>query len=139
MYYGSYRHSLDAKGRAFLPAKFRARLSGGVMVAPWAKRHLLVVDKDAWPAFASELKQARQAGTLSASMELAITSEASDEAADAQGRISIPQRLREYARIERDVWFLGRGDRIEIVSAEIWDPQRDQALDALAEEQDLPV
>jgi MraZ protein len=109
------------------------------MVMPWAGRQLLAIDRDAWPAFAAELKEARRTGSISPRMELVITSEATEEVPDGQGRISIPQRLRDYARIEKEVWFLGHGDRIQIVAAEAWDPQRDEALEELAGNEDFPV
>ncbi|GAC1417318.1 MAG: division/cell wall cluster transcriptional repressor MraZ [Actinomycetota bacterium] len=139
MYFGAYRHALDAKGRVFLPAKFRAKLAGGVMVAPWASRHLVILDKDEWPSFVEQLAAARREGKLSSSQELVITSEASDEEPDAQGRITLPQRLRQFAEVDKEVWFLGRGKRIEIVAAEAWDAQRDLGLGELAAQADMPV
>lgn len=139
MFHGSHRHALDAKGRVFLPAKFRGSLAGGVMVAPWANRHLVILEKSEWPSFVEQLATARREGTVSARQELVITSEASDEEPDGQGRISVPQRLREYAHVQKDVWFLGRGKRIEVVAAEAWDSQRDAVLGELAVLDDLQV
>ena len=139
VYIGAYRHALDAKGRVFLPAKFRAGLAGGVVVAPWAARYLVILDKDEWPSFVEQLGTARREGTISSSQELVITSEASDEEPDGQGRITIPQRLREFAHVDKEVWFLGRGKRIEIVAAEAWDVQRDVGLGELAARADMPV
>ncbi|MHB8511210.1 MAG: division/cell wall cluster transcriptional repressor MraZ [Actinomycetota bacterium] len=139
MYHGAYRHTLDAKGRVFLPAKFRAKLAGGVMVAPWFNGYLVIVDKEEWPSFLEELSEARKRGALSATMELVITSEASDEEPDAQGRISIPQIHRDHAKVDKELFFLGRGKRIEVVAAQVWDSKRAAGLAELASVEEPPI
>lgn len=136
-YSGSYRHSLDAKSRVFLPARYRAGLSSGVMVMPWFGGKLQIVGTDAWSRLAEEIKQAKREGQISAAEELLIISEATEETPDTQGRIVIAQRLRDYAEIRKDLWFLGCGDRIQVLAAEIWDPRRDAVMTGMKAREDL--
>lgn len=139
MYSGSYRHSLDTKGRVALPARYRSKPERAVVVMPWAGKELLIIDVERWPEFSAALKQARLDGRLSSAKQRVITGEAKEEVPDAQGRIPIPQGLRTYAEIDREVWFIGDGDRIHVVAAGRYDRQRSEGFEGLAQDEDIPV
>lgn len=125
---GTYTPRLDEKGRLFLPAKFRDRLSEGLVVTQGQENCLVV-----WPTdvFMQEAQRARATPmTNRSAREYArvLFAGADEGQLDKQGRISIPATLRDYASLEKDVVVIGVMDRIEI-----WDPARWQDFSAEAQ------
>ncbi len=117
---GEYRHSLDAKGRLIVPAKFREILGSRFWIGRGFDKCLQIYDEDDWNAFSERLKalpsNSRQARELvryfmSGTMEVEI---------DKQGRILLPPQLRQLAGIDRNVVFVGMGTRGELWSEEAY-------------------
>ena len=102
---GTYEHSIDAKGRLFIPAKLREEL--GVTFYP----------QSTWDKFTE--KFASLPMTQSKVMRPLFANAVKCEL-DSQGRIVIPQKLRRYAQLEKDAVILGVNDRAEIWSAQLW-------------------
>lgn len=123
---GEYRHSLDSKGRLIVPSKFRDKLGSRFMIGRGYDACLLIYDMEDWEAFSARLAalpgnsvKARKVVRyfMSGTMEVEI---------DKQGRILLPQQLRDMAGITKDVVFAGGGAR-----AELWDAATyDQAMAA---------
>jgi transcriptional regulator MraZ len=116
---GTYTPKLDDKGRLILPAKFRDRLSEGLVVTQGQEKCLDVFPSD---VFMEEADRARAKGMTSRSGRDQIRmlfSSAEEVVPDKQGRIPIAVPLREYAAITRDVIVIGAMDRVEI-----WEPSR---------------
>ena len=114
---GTYTPKLDDKGRLILPAKFRDRLSEGLVVTQGQEKCLDVFPSD---VFMEEADRARAKGMTSRSGRDQIRmlfSSAEEVVPDKQGRIPIAVPLREYAAISRDVIVIGAMDRVEI-----WEP-----------------
>jgi MraZ protein len=117
---GSFTPKLDEKGRFFLPTKFRKQLSKGMVIARQPDRCLAI-----WPteAFIAEVERAvpgpstRKRTRINQRM---FASGASDEAADGQGRVTVPFALREYAGLKRDIAVIGAYNRLEIWDSEVW-------------------
>jgi len=123
MFRGRFEHSIDTKGRVSVPSKFREILSTnfderliitnfdgclwGYPCAEWQKIEERVA---ALPQFKPEVK-ALQRVFISAATECPL---------DKTGRILLPQTLREYAGITKDLVFVGMTRRIEIWSTESW-------------------
>ncbi len=119
---GSYQHSVDHKGRVSVPARFRRALSGD---AEGSFVMLRGLDACVWLFPADEFKRmedrlrARSFGEESARRFLrTLLLDSRDETLDAQGRVALPPRLIEHARIEKDVLINGVLDHIEI-----WNPK----------------
>ena len=121
MFMGEYNHTIDAKGRLIIPAKFREALGDEFVVTKGMDGCLFVFDNSEWQAFAEKLrslpmidKEVRQFTRFffvcSASVEV-----------DKQGRILIPSVLREFADITKDAVLIGVGSRIEIWSKDRWE------------------
>ncbi|MBU0506774.1 MAG: division/cell wall cluster transcriptional repressor MraZ [bacterium] len=123
MFRGRYNHTIDDKGRVSIPSKFREILSTnyderliitnfdgclwGYAYPEWQK----IEDRVAsLPQFKPEVK-ALQRVFISAATECPI---------DKQGRIIIPQTLRDYAGIEKDLVFVGMTKRIELWASDRW-------------------
>lgn len=118
MFFGSYHHSIDDKGRLTLPAKWRSDLAGGVVVTRGLDDCLFVFPKGKFDNIASEIDQ--QGIELGDVREWAryFFGMATDVETDKQGRVLIPQNLRDFARLEGEVVVVGVASRIEV-----WNPQ----------------
>ena len=120
MFLGTYNPRLDEKGRLFLPAKFRDELAGGVVLTRGQERCLFVFPRGAFAAKAEELQSASLTSKPARDYGRMFFSSASDEVPDKQGRITVPQPLRQYAGLERDCVVIGANTRLEIWDAAAW-------------------
>src|SRR6185295_6515226 len=102
MFLGEHQHSLDAKGRVILPARFRDQLEGGAVMARALDGCLAVYPAAEFERVASKLAVARERGTRERQAARSYFAGAAEFAADKQGRVAIPQHLREYAHLERE-------------------------------------
>lgn len=119
MFLGEHQHSLDAKGRVILPARFRDQLARGAVMARSLDGCLAVYPLEEFAQVAQKLRDARQRGARERQAARAFFAGAVEITPDKQGRVAVPQHLREYAGLERDVMVTGNLDHIEI-----WDAQR---------------
>lgn len=124
---GKYRHSVDPKGRLFVPSKLRDELGDAFYVTLGLDHCLSVYTEAGWQTIlekyeALPLAKARKMRVLFAN--------AAKCEPDKQGRFLIPADLRDYAGLRQDVTFIGQGGH-----AEIWDSE---AYDLLETEQLTP-
>lgn len=117
---GEYQHSVDVKGRMIVPSKFRETLGDSFMVTRGLDNCLFVYPKEAWEAFTQKLKQLPISNTNARQFVRFFLSGAVECELDKQGRILIPQNLRAYAKISKDVSVIGVGERAEIWDSEQW-------------------
>ena len=115
--YGKYRHTVDPKGRLFVPSKLRDELGEAFYVTLGLDHCLSVYTEAGWQSIldkynALPISQARK-------MRFLFANAAKCEP-DAQGRIVLPQKLRAYAHLEKDVVVIGVSNRAEIWNAERW-------------------
>ncbi len=111
----SYEHSIDEKGRMAFPSKLRCRLGETFIITIGFYGCLFVYSNDEWDVFVSKIKTLT--GEKAKIARLFLTN-ACEVKPDSQGRIMIPQRLKERAEINHNVTVTGAGDRVEIWSAE---------------------
>lgn len=118
MLFGEFERSLDEKGRMVLPPVFRREFADvGYLSSSMNRPCLLVVNQEEMHAMAKRLKKDVRKGKLSPD-ELRIWSASiSTVNVDSQGRIAVPQKLRDTVGIERSAALIGAIDR-----AEIWEP-----------------
>ncbi|MDZ4825730.1 MAG: division/cell wall cluster transcriptional repressor MraZ [Actinomycetota bacterium] len=119
MFLGEHQHSLDAKGRVILPARFRDQLEGGAVMARALDGCLAVYPLSEFERVAAKLRDARERGTMERQAARAFFSGAVEITPDKQGRVAIPQHLRDHASLDRDAIVAGNFDHIEI-----WDTTR---------------
>ena len=115
--YGKYDHSVDAKGRLFVPSKLREELGESFYVTLGLDHCLSVYTEAGWQAIVDKynalpISQARK-------MRFLFANAAKCEP-DAQGRILLPAKLRAYAGLQKDVVVIGVSNRAEIWDAEKW-------------------
>ena len=114
---GTYEHSIDAKGRLFIPAKLREELGVSFYLAMGVDACLAIYPQSTWDRFTE--KFASLPMSQSKAMRPLFANAAKCEP-DAQGRIVLPQKLRAYAHLEKDVVVIGVSNRAEIWNAEKW-------------------
>jgi MraZ protein len=119
MFLGEHQHSLDAKGRVILPARFRDQLEGGAVMSKALDGCLAVYPIAQFDHVAQRLREARARGAVERQAARTFFAGAVEIAPDKQGRVAIPQHLRDYAGFDRDVIVAGNFDHIEL-----WDAQR---------------
>jgi MraZ protein len=124
MFLGEHQHSLDAKGRVILPARFRDQLEGGAVMAKALDGCLAIYPPEEFGRVAQNAREAAQRGASERQAARAFFTGAVEITPDKQGRVAVPQHLREFAGLTREVIVAGMYTRIEI-----WDAQRFRELD----------
>ena len=122
---GQYQHSIDAKGRLFIPAKLREELGETFYVTMGMDGCLSVYSDVSWARFTEKFESLPY--TKTKSMRVLFANAAKCEP-DAQGRILIPGKLRNYAKLHKDVVVIGVSNRAEIWNAEQWLAMEDEEL-----------
>lgn len=120
MFLGDHQHTLDAKGRVSLPAKFRAEMTGKLVIAKGFEDCLYVYSADEYNRFVEELLATEDFDPRMRRIRRFFTSGAVEAELDSAGRISLPPVLREYAGLKKDIAVTGNGNRIEIWDSEAW-------------------
>ena len=103
---GTYTPKIDAKGRMALPAKFRSQLGQGLVMARGQERCVYLLPFDEFRRIASQIQRV-SVGTKRPRIPACVLSGAVDQQPDKQGRVLVPQMLRDYAKSG----FRRRGDR----------------------------
>lgn len=117
---GTHEHGLDDKGRMVLPAKIRAQLGETGMVG-MVDRCLGLWTIDGFDTIADRLAAAVEEGSAEPAVLRKFMAFATEVTPDQQGRVVIPQVLREHAGLGSDVVVNGRRDRAEIWAKERWE------------------
>jgi MraZ protein len=120
MFLGEYQHSLDAKGRVILPARFREQLEGGAFVTKLLDGCLAVWTPEEFRKVAEDMQEKARRGQAERNVVRSFAAGAAEVVPDRQGRIAIPATLRSFAGLERDVVVAGVFTRIEIWDSERW-------------------
>ncbi|MEO3789987.1 division/cell wall cluster transcriptional repressor MraZ [Nonomuraea sp. B10E15] len=137
MFLGTHQPRLDDKGRLFLPAKYREELAEGLVITKGQERCLYVFPVEEFQRITEALSTAPVTAKAVRDYSRVFFASASDEKPDKQGRITIPQSLRQYAGLERDCVVIGANTRLEIWDAQAWETYlsaQEQAFADLSEE-----
>jgi len=119
MFLGQFDHTLDAKGRMAVPAKFRWQLEKGAIISKGKGRCLSVYTMQRWEEKSAELVAGKTSDALR-EIERRIYASASEVELDGQGRLIIPAKLRAYAELDSEVTVAGVRDHIEIWDRVAW-------------------
>ena len=121
MFMSQYNHTIDAKGRVIIPAKFREKLGDSFVVTKGLDGCLYGYAKEEWSAFEEKLGTLPITNKNSRQFTRFFLAGAAECELDKQGRILIPSVLREFAALDKDVVLVGVASKIEIWSKERWD------------------
>lgn len=136
MFMGEYNHTIDAKGRIIVPAKFRETLGDEFVVTKGLDNCLFVYPNDEWHKFEEKLQTLPLTNKNARQFTRFFLAGAANVEVDKQGRILLPAVLREFADLTKDIVFVGVAGRIEIWSRQRWDEsisKYDDDMDEVAE------
>lgn len=120
VFMGEYRHNLDDKGRLFIPARFRDDLGPRFVITKGLDRCLFLYSGREWEGMEEKLRQLPLTSAEARAFSRFFFAGASDSEPDRQGRIVLPQVLRDYAGIVKEAVIIGVASRVEIWALEQW-------------------
>lgn len=134
MFIGEYHHSIDDKSRVAIPVKFREELKRGAVVTKGLDSCLVVYPQAQWQALAEKLSSLPISQSNTRAFSRFLLSGAMDVELDKQGRMLLPDYLRQYAKMGRKVIVVGLHTRLEI-----WDEAQWNAYRAKTEEASIQI
>lgn len=129
MFTGEFQHSLDAKGRVIVPSRLRDGLGDNFVITRGLDHCLFVYPMPEWEQIEKKLKRLPFNKKDSRAFNRLFFSGATMVESDKQGRVLIPQYLRDYARIDKELMIIGVGERVEIWSETAWREYFEEADD----------
>jgi MraZ protein len=119
-FYGTFTPRLDDKSRLTLPHRYREAFKGGAVVVRGRSRCLYVFTSAGYDDFAEEAINAKVTDPVAIGQARYMLANSDEQVPDAQGRIILTARMREFAGLHRDVVLTGQGRRMEVWDAEHW-------------------
>ncbi|MGC9046504.1 MAG: division/cell wall cluster transcriptional repressor MraZ [Minisyncoccia bacterium] len=136
MLLGEYKHNLDLKGRIAIPAKFRNHIEAGAIITRGLDKCLFVFNLSDWNVLVEKIMKLPLVQANSRAFTRLMLAGASDVKLDIQGRILIPDYLRQYADLKKQVVITGLYNRIEVWDLDVWKNYKaktESASDEIAE------
>lgn len=129
MFLGEFSHSLDEKGRVVMPSKFRSGLEGGCVVTKGQERCLYVFPLEQWQTESDRVLKLPRTDRRARNYARAFFASAIDQTLDKTGRCQIPEALRLYAGLGKEVTVVGVADHVEIWDTATWGSVAEEADD----------
>ncbi len=126
MLLGEFQHNLDQKGRMAVPSKFRGSFADGAVVTRGLDKCLFVFGIKEWQILAEKLTSLPIAQANSRAFARLMLAGAVDVNIDSQGRILVPDYLREYAGLDKEVIVAGLYNRVEIWDRKNWSEYKEK-------------
>lgn len=123
MLQGEYRHTLDVKGRFFFPAQMKEDIGEKPTICRGIGNYLWVFSEKDWKTFTDKIVALPY--TDSVKMRHFFIARSQEAPIDAQGRVVIPQFMREYAALQKNIVVVGSLDRVEIWDEARWNEETD--------------
>ena len=127
MFIGEYKHNIDLKKRLALPSKFRKELGKSIVITRGLDNCLFVYPIKTWKELAEKLGTMPIGESATRSFVRLMLTGAVDVNSDAQGRVLIPDYLKEYANLGKNVVVAGLFNRLEIWDEKEWDNYKQKA------------
>jgi len=132
---GTYSHALDQKGRIIVPARLREELGESFVIAKGVEHCVSLYPMEAWEHFTEKLENLPKISSEPARrLRRFFYGNSMDGEIDKQGRMLIPQNLRSYAELKKDVTLVGVEDHVEIWDSELWErynSETEESVDTL--------
>lgn len=126
MFIGEYSHSIDDKGRLAVPKKFQEDLKSGLVVTKGLDNCLWVYTYESWKELATKLSKLPISSNNNRAFSRLMLAGAMDVSLDKQGRIVLPDYLRNYAKLGKKVVITGLFDRLEIWDESEWQSYKEK-------------
>ena len=137
-FFGAHQHRIDDKGRVALPAVFRDGFGDEKLcyiVPEQSQGCLTVYNADGFRAMVERLQDAKRAGRFTQRQLTNFMAAVSQSSIDSQGRINLPEHLRNFANLDKDATLIGAANHIAVFPADVHSPEA--ALDDLIDISDL--
>ncbi len=121
MLIGQYKHTIDNKKRLALPAKFRGELGAKVIITKGVENCLVVYTEKEWEVMSQKLGNLPISQTEARSFTRHLLASATEVELDKLGRILVPDYLKEYSGLEKNVVICGLSNRLEIWNEAKWE------------------
>ncbi len=132
MFLGKFSRSLDGNSRFSVPPAFRGSLARGAYVTQGFDRNLQVLTTDAFQEIYRTAISLNIANPLARLLLRLVLGTAQESGVDADGQLVIPEELKEYANLQKDILLVGQGEYFEVWSPDLWNQQEAQLRDAEA-------
>lgn len=130
MFLGQYHHSIDNKGRLTIPSKFRESLKDGAYLMVGFDNNLMLFTPSTFENMTKQTSAISHTNPIARELKRQIFTTAEYVELDKNGRILIPQFLRETIGLKIEAILAGVGNLIEIWHPEAWQPYKDQLKDS---------
>jgi MraZ protein len=133
---GEYQHTIDDKNRLIIPSKFREGLGDKFVMTKGLDNCLFVYPIEEWEKLEQKLKALPFTKSDARAFVRFFFSGASECELDKQGRVLVPQVLKDHAQLKKDVVIIGVSSRVEVWSKEVWErysQEAQQDYEAIAE------
>ena len=127
MFIGEYQHILDQKKRVAIPSKFRAKFKRGAVVTRGLDNCLFIYPKSEWESIASKLGSMPVGERNTRSFVRLMLAGAVDVDLDSQGRVLVPEYLKDYAKLSKNVVIAGLFNRLEMWDENAWNKYKQSA------------
>ncbi|NLG89341.1 MAG: division/cell wall cluster transcriptional repressor MraZ [Clostridiaceae bacterium] len=135
MLIGEYRNTLDAKGRVIIPAAFRYDLGDRFILAKGIEKCLNIYPEEEWFDFVQKLQAAMPSSRKENRKAIRFfSSNATVCELDKQGRILIPNKMREYAGLDKELLFIGGFNKVEIWNPDNYEDSEAEEIGSILEE-----
>ncbi len=124
MLIGEYKHTIDTKKRLAIPAKLRKDLGERAVITKGLENCLVIYTLDEWQKLALKLENLPASQSDARNFARIMLSGASDVELDKLGRVLIPDYLKDYASLKKNVTLLGLSNKIEIWDTDKWQEHR---------------
>lgn len=133
MLIGQYEHTIDSKKRLALPAKFRGELGEKVIITRGIDNCLIVYTEEEWKETSDKLSKLPSSQSEARSFARIMLAGAMESSLDKLGRILIPDYLKKYAGLEKNVVICGLSNRLEIWDSQTWEAYKQQVEEGVSD------
>jgi len=124
MFIGEYSHTIDNKGRLAIPVKFRTKLAEGAVITRGLDNCLFLYPRDEWQKMADKLSNLPISQANTRGFARMMLAGAMDVKIDSQGRVLVPDYLRRFANLKKEIIVAGLFNRLEVWDSTAWDKYR---------------
>ncbi len=129
MFIGEHKQKMDTKGRVVVPSKFRDELGNQVVVTKGLGENCLYAfSRESWEKVVSKLEELPMTNMKVRNFNRFFLAGASNLEADKLGRVLVNSALREYALLDKEVVWVGVGNRMEIWDVDKWKENSDKFI-----------
>ena len=129
LFVGEYKHTIDAKNRLFIPAKYRDMLGESFYITRKMEKCLAIYSEAEWSKLTDKLNTLPD--SVVGSIKQFLYSKTISATPDSQGRVVLPPELLSYASIDKNTVIIGVGDHLQIWSDKLWE-EKEKAIDTEA-------